>query len=275
MALLTNSEFEIFQTKSHEIAKNLNFKEHFNIIELGAGDGLKTAELIKYLTSKKIDFTYKPIDISQEANDLLSTKMKSDFPNLKIEPETGDYFQILERLQTNNSPSLLLFIGSNIGNYLQNAAKELIKLFHQSMKVGDKLLIGVDLKKNPNTILNAYKDPHGITKRFNLNLLTRINRELGGDFDLSKFDFFATYQPETGEVRSYIVSLIEQEVELKTIDRIIQFKTGECIWTELSKKYDLSELENFIQSCGFKKITHFIDSNEYFTDSLFEKIEFR
>jgi dimethylhistidine N-methyltransferase len=269
---LTNCEFDIFKNQNAEIFDTLCFGSHFNLIELGAGDGLKTAELIRSLTDQKIDFTYTPIDISKEANDLLCAKLKLEFPQLSVAPKTGDYFEILSGIQNNQSPSLLLFIGSNIGNYLPNKAVELFKLFNQSMKIGDKLLIGVDLKKDPAVIHKAYFDPHGITKRFNLNLLTRINRELGGDFNLNNFDFFVKYEAKTGEVRSYLKSLTEQTVEIGALNLEVKLDAGETIWTELSKKYDLNELEICLEKAGFKSVQHFTDPQGYFSDSIFEKI---
>ncbi len=266
---LTDREFEIFKTQSAEIYESLNFQEPFNLIELGAGDGVKTAELIRYLIKKNIDFTYTPIDISHKANEMLSEKLKSQFPLLKISPKTGDYFQILKEEQENKLPSLLLFIGSNIGNYIPSEAQELFSLFYENMKNGDKLLIGVDLKKNPLIVNEAYFDKYGITKRFNLNLLERINRELNADFNLDEFDFYAYYNPENGEVRSYIISLTSQKVTIDKLDLSIGFKAGETIWTELSKKYDLTELENALETANFRIIDHFLDKQNHFTDSLF------
>ena len=140
------------------------------------------------------------------------------------------------------------------------------------MKTGDKLLIGVDLKKDPNIIHQAYFDPHGITKRFNINLLTRINRELGGNFNENNFDFEINYDPTTGEVKSYLKSLVQQKIEIKKMELEVEFKEGETIWTELSKKYDLSELKTLLQNAGFKTLQHFTDSRKYFSDSVFEKI---
>lgn len=268
---LTNCEFEIFKNQAGAIYDKLNFNGHFNLIELGAGDGLKTAEIIRYLMDQKVNFTYQPIDISQEANDLLSAKMKEAFPNLEIAPQTGDYFQVLENLKESNSPSLLLFIGSNIGNYSSTAAADLIQLFYSVMNTGDKLLIGVDLKKNPFTVHRAYYDSEGITKRFNINLLHRINRELGGNFQTEHFDFYVSYNPENGEVRSYLVSLADQKVHINALDQTFQFKNGETIWTELSKKYTVSELNDMAVKEGLTPIASFLDKNEYFSDSLFEK----
>lgn len=268
---LTDAEFEIFQNQAADIYKALNFNEPFNIIELGAGDGKKTSQLLKYLLSKNVEFTYTPIDISKEANQILVQNLKAQFPNLNIQAKTGDYFEILKEQKVSKTPTLLLFIGSNIGNYLPEHAENLLHLFNENIKNGDKLLLGVDLKKNPLIIKSAYFDKGGITKKFNLNLLKRINQELEGDFDLNKFDFYSFYHPETGEVKSYIVSLESQVVNIQQLNQSFDFKKGETIWTELSKKYSLNEIEVLAKKLNFNVLHHFLDSQSYFTDTLLEK----
>ncbi|MEP5254379.1 MULTISPECIES: L-histidine N(alpha)-methyltransferase [Winogradskyella] len=268
---LTNSEFEILSMQCQQIVQALEFSEPFNILELGAGDGFKTFKLLEYLVAQNIDFNYVPIDISQEAMDILEKRLKERLPGLNIKPQVGDYFKILKENKQSEFPSLLLFLGSNIGNYLEPKAEELLELFNKNMKKGDKLLIGFDLKKNPITIQQAYFDPHGITKRFNLNLLLRINRELEADFKIDDFDFFAHYNPITGDVKSYIISLRAQTVQLKAINKSITFDYNELIWTELSKKYALNEIEALAHKTAFKVNANFLDCKHYFTDSLWEK----
>ncbi|WP_417195194.1 L-histidine N(alpha)-methyltransferase [Bizionia sp.] len=268
---LTDSEFEILSLQAKQIVDAVAFNKPFNIIELGAGDGFKTFKLLEYLVNEHIAFNYVPIDISQEAIDILSEKLHERLPELSIQPQVGDYFEILNEKFQGNTPNLLLFLGSNIGNYLKDDAIDLLKLFNNVMNSGDKLLIGMDLKKNPITIKNAYDDKEGITKRFNLNLLIRMNRELEADFKIDDFDFYCYYNPETGRVKSYIVSLKEQTVLFKKLNKTIQFNQNELIWTELSKKYSLSEIEKLATISGFKSKQHFLDCKHYFTDSLWEK----
>ncbi|MFD1063016.1 L-histidine N(alpha)-methyltransferase [Winogradskyella litorisediminis] len=268
---LTDAEFEILSMQSKQIHEALQFSEPFNIIELGAGDGFKTFKLLEYLVNKNIDFKYVPIDISQEAMDILTESLRERLPTLNVKPQVGDYFEILKVNRESNFPSLLLFLGSNIGNYSPQKATELLTLFNKNMKNGDKLLIGVDLKKNPITIHNAYYDSHGITKRFNLNLLLRINRELDADFKIDDFDFYSNYNPDNGEVKSYIVSLRNQTVNLKKINKTIIFGYNELIWTELSKKYDVKEINTLAKSSSFKVQNNFMDCKHYFTDSLWVK----
>ncbi len=267
----TDSEFEIFSLQAKQIINSLQFSKPFNIVELGAGDGFKTFKLLEYLETEKVDFTYMPIDISQKANDLLQNKLKERLPNLSIKPKTGDYFEIIKKIGKKNKPNLLLFLGGNIGNYPKKEAVNLLKLFSESMNVGDKLLIGIDLKKNPLIISKAYFDPSGISKRFNLNLLIRINRELEADFKIDDFDFYSHYNPINGEVKSFLVSLKKQIVYLKTIEKTIHFEQNELIWTELSKKYDFDEIEQLAKKSNFKFKKNFLDCKYYFTDSLWEK----
>ena len=268
---LTDAEFEILSMQSKQIIDALQFSTPFNIVELGAGDGFKTFKLLEYLVNNNINFNYVPIDISQEAIDILTERLKERLPSLTVKPKVGDYFEILKENKQSDYPSLLLFLGGNIGNYNENKAKDLLNLFYGVMKLGDKLLIGFDLKKNPIIIHNAYYDKHGITKRFNLNLLLRINRELDADFKIDDFDFYCHYNPISGDVKSYIVSLRKQSVELRALNRTIDFDYNELIWTELSKKYSLNEISNLSKASNFKLATNFLDCKHYFTDSLWEK----
>jgi len=268
---LTDSEFEILSLQAKQIYESLGFSQPFNIIELGAGDGFKTYKFLEYLQKNEINCHYVPIDISQEAMDILTKSLNERLPNLTVKPEVGDYFEILKKDRFSNVPNLLLFLGSNVGNYLEDDAFELLRLFNQNMKKGDKLLIGIDLKKNPLVVRKAYFDAGGITKRFNLNLLIRINREFDADFKIDDFDFYCQYDAISGEVKSYLVSLKKQEVHLKKLGRIITFDQNELIWTELSKKYSVEEIEKLATNTGFDVNQNFLDCKHYFTDSLWEK----
>jgi L-histidine N-alpha-methyltransferase len=267
----TPCEFEILSLHGEAIIGKLEFDEPFNIIEFGAGDGIKTRQLLKKLVEEGIDFTYVPIDISQKAIDGLEANMLGHLPGLKISSLVGNYFSMVEELSAMQQPGLFLFLGSNIGNYQEQEANDLLGQFYQHMKKGDKLLIGFDLQKNPATIRNAYDDSQGITKAFNMNLLQRMNRELGGNFKKEFFDFYSHYNPVNGEVRSYLVSLKQQEVYLSKPDKTYSFAQNELIWTELSKKYTIKEIEHLADHNGFQLIGHFLDCKHYFTDSLWTK----
>ncbi|TLU96161.1 L-histidine N(alpha)-methyltransferase [Dyadobacter sediminis] len=267
----TACEFEILSLQGEKIIDKLSFAEPFNIVELGAGDGIKTRQLLKQLMEKGIDFSYVPVDISGKAIDELKTNMLSHLPSLKIKPLIGNYFSMIGELSSSSTPNLFLFLGGNIGNYEAEEVRALLTGFHRNMKAGDKLLTGFDLQKNPATIRLAYDDPQGITRDFNLNLLNRINRELGGNFNLNQFEFYSFYNPLNGEVRSYLVSLKAQRVSISQSGKSYQFSQNELIWTELSKKYTLKDIERTAVENGFEVMEHFLDCKHYFTDSLWIK----
>lgn len=269
---LTRSEFEIFSTKTKEIfdAFTRNSKE-FDLIELGAGDGTKTAVLIDYFLSQNADFTYSPIDISQEAIDLLTAKFKTEFPNLKMSAKTGDYFRILETLKGESArPKILMFLGSNIGNFSREDSIAFFKHLQRVMNEGDLLFVGFDLQKDPRVILAAYDDAQGVTAEFNLNLLRRINRELGANFDLKKFAHYAVYRPTECAARSFLISREEQEVLIGAIGKTFRFKAWEPIFMEISQKYNLEMIEDLANTSGFEVSENFFDERKYFVDSLWK-----
>jgi len=267
---LTRAEFNIFETRSLDILDKIGANK-LDIIELGAGDGLKTIEFLRQLTGSNCKVTYYPIDISQEAINQLTKKVKTNLPALDIKPLIGDYFKELHEIPSSDAKKVVLFLGANIGNYRQPVAINLLKLINENLSKGDMLLIGIDIKKSPNLIASAYNDKQGITKAFNLNLLTRINRELGGNINIDNFEFYSHYNPQTGDIESYLVSLKKQEIYLKECDKTYQFAKNELIFTELSKKYDEQEIEDLATNADFKCIAQFHDENDYFADCLFEK----
>ncbi len=267
----TACEFEILSLQSSQIIEALDFQQPFRIVEFGAGDGVKTRQLLKALMQEGRTFSYVPIDISKKAIDDLIENMLYHLPALDIKPMTGDYFEMMEKLASDDVSNLFLFLGSNIGNYQNEEADELMTKFYRLMKFGDKLLTGFDLQKHPTIIRRAYDDVQGITKAFNLNLLNRINRELGGNFMASQFDFYSHYNPVNGEVRSYLVSLKPQQVFIEKLGKSFSFTQNELIWTELSKKYTLTEIEQMAERTNFRMIGHFLDCKHYFADSLWVK----
>ncbi len=270
---LTRSEFEIFSQQRDEICQAMGaFEEPFNLIEFGAGDGTKTKLLLRRFLEGHADFTYFPVDISQNILEELSANLEKEFPNLKVHTLNTDYFGALEQMtRFDDRRNITLFLGSNIGNFHLNEAEGFVKKLASNFKTGDLFLLGADLKKDPEIIINAYNDPHGITASFNLNLLRRMNRELGADFHLDNFKHYTLYEPETGEVLSYLVSLKEQRVNFSDLQWKVRFNKDEFIHTEVSKKYSLAELEHLANGQGFEVIEHFLDDHEYFTDTLWKK----
>ena len=265
---LTRAEDEILSTQASAIMQDLALQEPFNIIELGAGDGAKTQHLLRAFQASGHTFDFIPIDISSKAIDELLLQLPEDLQDIPVKPLVGDYFAILPKLVKEDRPDLVLFLGSNIGNFEYRDAVDFLSKIHDLINKGDHLLIGFDLMKNPNLVRAAYFDDAGITKNFNLNLLRRINRELSANFNLDQFDFYAYYNPVNGEVRSFIVSLVNQIVRIKAINRDISFTKGEIIQTELSKKYNLGEIRDLATAAGFETVRNFFDGEDLFTDAL-------
>ncbi|MEQ8909857.1 MAG: L-histidine N(alpha)-methyltransferase [Vicingaceae bacterium] len=266
----TDCEFEIFEKEGNSIANTIKQKGHFELVELGAGDGLKTKLLLEELIKQKADFTYIPIDISADVLSDLEEELKLKWPQLKVESRVETYFEALKNLDT-GSPKVILFLGANIGNFKAEKANQFLQELAQYLSTNDLFLSAFDLKKLPEVILNAYNDEKGVTKAFNLNLLRRINEELEANFELSQFDHYPTYDPHSGEAKSFLISLKEQKVQLKKLGTVVHFEKAEAIFTEVSKKYNLSEIESLAEQSGFQVLKNFSDSRDYFIDSLWRK----
>lgn len=267
---LTNCEREIFEEQSDEIFGAFgNGCQSFDLIELGAGDGTKTAVLIDRFLARNADITYSPIDISQEALDALTDRFAADFPSLVTKPLNGDYFRILESLR-GISPrrKVLLFLGSNIGNFSRDQALDFFRSLRRAMSGDDLLFVGFDLQKDPHVIGPAYDDAAGVTAAFNLNLLKRINRELGGDFDLAKFTHYANYRPIEGSARSYLISREAQTINIAALGRCFRFDQWEAVFMEISQKYNLRMIDELASGSGFDIKRNFFDSRNYYCDSL-------
>lgn len=266
---LTRKELEIFQTHKQAILEAINGSEPFRIIELGAGDGLKTKVLLKHFMEAGVDFTYTPVDISGNVLEILEGNLKAEIPGLKIETYEGDYFDALAEIAESPEKDIVFFLGSNVGNFDKEEAVSFLTKLQQFLKKGDLLFMGVDLKKDPAIILNAYNDKHGITREFNLNLLDRINVELGGNFDRNQFLHYPYYNPHTGECRSYLISKIEQTVTI--MEEEIHFNAWEAIFMEISKKYDRRQLQKLADASGFTPQEVFLDADSWFADLIWKK----
>ena len=268
---LTNSELEIFQTQKKKLLAQLP-PDGFELVELGAGDGLKTKVLLEYFVERDVPFTYIPIDISQNALDLLQGDLTANLPQVDVNPIRGEYFHVLADLRSISSrPKVILFLGANIGNLPPADAIRFLSALHDELQVGDLLFIGFDLKKDPAVILNAYNDPAGITAAFNLNLLKRINRELGANFIVDQFRHWETYNPMNGETRSYLISEKEQFVYINALAKEFHFTEWEAIEVELSQKYDMPTIQSLSIETGFESVDAFFDSRKYFVDVLWRK----
>ncbi|MGY3214800.1 L-histidine N(alpha)-methyltransferase [Mucilaginibacter sp. HD30] len=264
----TNCELEIFSEQTAELGQAIaGDGGPFDLIELGAGDAMKSTYLLRYLLEQNIDFTYLPIDISDNVISYLNSTLPVTLPGLNITGLNGEYFDMLKKAANLSSRrKVVMFLGSNVGNMPVSEAIGFIKELKRNLSQGDMLLIGIDLKKAPKTVLAAYNDKEGITKRFNLNLLERINQELHGDFDLEQFDHYASYDPETGACKSYLVSLCDQTVSIG--DETISFAKDEYIYMEISQKFTIKQTEQMAREAGFTPVRELFDSKQWFMDAV-------
>ena len=266
---LAKCEMEIFMEQTSELCSIIiGDGSPFDLIELGVGDASKSIHLLNYLSKHKIDFTYIPIDISSNIISYLATTLPLSLPSLQIVGLNGEYFDMLKKLNIHRDKrrQVILFLGSNIGNVDDD--KPFCQQLRLDLGVGDLVIMGFDLKKNPKTILDSYDDVTGLTKRFVLNLLDRINRELNGNFISTNFDYYPTYDPETGSSKGYLISLINQQVIIGDQRTIISFEENEYIYTGISQKYTIERINGLASQAKFKLLRNFFDSKKWFVDSV-------
>jgi dimethylhistidine N-methyltransferase len=264
---LPAAEREILQ--AHSIAVVSRFFGPFSLVELGSGNATKTRILIDAILKQQQELSYVPIDICRTVLEDSSLELLRDYPALRIVAVAGEYHEGLQHLQKEiERPKLILWLGSNIGNFHREEAADFLGKIRETMNEADRLLIGVDLRKEQAILERAYDDSRGVTARFNLNLLTRINRELSGHFDLSKFRHRAIYNEIIGRVEMYLDSLCDQSVTIDQIKMKVQFASCEPIHTENSYKYSREEIDALAAKSGFLVEDRWLDAAQRFSENL-------
>ena len=265
---LTRAELEIFTDQTSEMIEALEVEKevYFELIELGAGDGSKTKYLLQRLLDEGYDFDYMPIDISGNVLRHLESTLNKEMPNLSIKTQQGDYFTKLDDLKDSYHPKVVLFLGSNIGNMTDEKASRFIYDLGKNLSKGDKLLLGVDMIKGEDIVRPAYDDSQGVTSAFNMNLLHRINVELGGNFNLDQFFHAPEYTEAEGIAKSYLKSKTNQSVTVSSIGKTYEFDEGEKIHMEISRKYNTDVMHKIIQETDFEVINQLTDRAQYFSD---------
>lgn len=267
----TRCEAQILDTHGPQIARHAG-SGPLNLVDLGAGDGAKTRILLEHLQRANVDVSYVPVDISESAMAQLVATMGAALPGLPIAGVVAEYAQALKWL-THENPArrnLVLFLGSNIGNFNKAQARSFLRRLWSALAPDDLVLVGYDLKKDIDLLLHAYNDAPGVTARFNLNLLTRINAELGGHFDISTFRHYSTYDVFTGAMESYLVSMEAQSVEVDYLHTRFDFNAWEPIHTEYSYKYLESDIRDLALATGFDLLRNLHDAKRWFCDSLWQ-----
>ena len=273
---LTSAELEIFQQHCKSMITSFileNLTADVDVIELGAGDGRKSMLLLKNLIKENKTFQYIPVDISRHSLDSLTDRVRKELPSLSIYAQEGDYLTALNRTkhllsdQWLTKNRIVLFLGNSIGNMEEKEAINFITQLANTFLKGDVLVLGVDLIKSDDIILAAYSGPHNL--KFKLNILKRINDELGGNFDLNKFSSESTYGKEEALLRDYIVSNERQEVWISAIDTSFQIERGEMIQVDMSFKYDDTRVNNLLSRTNLKYVTKIIDNKNFFADYIY------
>jgi uncharacterized SAM-dependent methyltransferase len=296
---LTRAEDEILRQYADEIVASVEGPK--TLLEMGSGSASKTRLIIEALLREQDELCFMPVDISATALESSSRILLQSYPRLRIEAYAADYYVGLAELakgsgsseeqeqekessgrqeqdngklvnieapEPERSRTLALFLGSNISNFDTEEAIRFLKAMRSVLHKGDALLLGADLRKDRATLEAAYNDALGVTSAFNLNVLARINRELGGNFDLHKFKHHAFYNEEEGRIEIYIQSLENQRVRIEELDLEVEFAADELIHTENSHKFDKAGIERLANATGYSLTRTWVDSQGRFSSNL-------
>ncbi len=275
---LNRSESLILKRSVDEIMNKLGEKQ-ISIIELGNGNSLKTRILLKPFLANLRKVCYFPIDVSLKTLQKSIKDLSKEYVNLEIFGICSDYVSGLTKINDfmkmkNNIPKnkLIIFLGSSIGNFHPKEAKNFLYSLKSYIRQEDALLIGIDLEKDKRILDKAYNDKKGLTAKFNLNILSRINRELDGEFKLSSFEHKSFYNIHKHRIEMHLESKLDQEVRVGATKKTFHFKKGETIHTENSYKYSQNNLNELVKNAGLEMIQSFTDRKKQYTLILLKKV---
>ncbi|AJM92824.1 L-histidine N(alpha)-methyltransferase [Nitrosopumilus piranensis] len=265
----TRTEISILQKLQTELPPFLD--EDFRLVELGSGSSVKTRLILDFFTSSQKNTEYFPIDISEILTES-SEELLNDYKNLTITGIIDTYEGGLEFLKTyDDKKNLIIFLGSSFGNFSPIDGYKFLEKVYSTMKPGDLFLIGLDLVKDKTILESAYNDSEGITAKFNLNVLSRINDELDADFDLKNFSHYAIYNEKDQRIEMYLKSLADQSIVVSKSDLELKLQKDELIHTEYSHKYRLSQIHDLLDDVGFELKHTWLDDKKHFSLTLVSK----
>ncbi|MEX2525625.1 MAG: L-histidine N(alpha)-methyltransferase [Gammaproteobacteria bacterium] len=235
------------------------------IIELGSGSSRKTRRLFDACEALDHACNYSPFDVCEPALEQATDELSKTYPWLEITPLAGDYHAGLGNFPAGTGTSLYIFLGSTLGNFTREQAKDFIREVHDCMKPGDYFLLGADRLKDPRVLKAAYNDSQGITAQFNLNVLRVLNRELNADFEPASFEHKAVFNERESRIEMHLQSGHEQTVHLHSLGKTIHLQKNECILTEYSHKFRYQELQDLLTDNGLEIMRHDQPRNEYFS----------
>jgi len=265
---LTRTETDILETNADDIASQ--FSKETVLVELGSGSSTKTRILLEALLERQSMAHYTPIDVSLQMLEESSYSLLEAYPNLEINAIAAKYNEGIDHLNIRkDQQNLITWLGSSIGNFERSEVTTLLQHIQETMHPDDRFLVGIDLQKDKTVIENAYNDAQGITAEFNLNLLTHVNRELGGNFDIENFGHKAIYNEEIGRIEMYLISHIDQKVFISELDLKVSFTANETIHTENSFKYSLGDIDMLAEETGLYVEQQWFDAERLFSLNLF------
>jgi L-histidine N-alpha-methyltransferase len=268
---LTRTEHALLERCADEIAARL--PNPVALAELGSGSSSKTRVLIEALLRRQRALRYVPVDISRTALEDAAQSLLTDFDALEVHAIADEYEEGLRHVRAESErPLVIAWLGSNVGNFARDAAARFLAGVRHQLRESDHLLLGIDLRKQARVLELAYDDPAGVTARFNLNLLGRINRELDGDFDLEQFAHRAVYRREEGRVELGLESLRDQAVEIRALDRVVRFAKHETIHTEDSYKYSIPEIDDLAAKSGHRIVQRWLDDDARYSLNLLSPV---
>ncbi len=264
---LTRAEREIFHTHAGDIVARIGATpgRPVRVVELGAGTASKTQVLLQAIVQQQGRCAYVPIDVSAAAIEAARQRLRTALPQVSVSPLVMKHEHALAALrEVPSASSLVLFIGSSVGNFEDGEASALLRGLRDALGSGTWLLLGTDLRKDPQVLVQAYDDAAGVTAAFNRNLLARINRELGGHFLLDRFRHVARWNDAASRIEMHLQSTVRQEVVIDGLGLCVRFEAGETIHTESSIKYDGPRVQRLLGAAGFAIDLTFHDAAQRF-----------
>ncbi len=262
---LTRTERAILLANAPDILDRAGDGHRLRLVELGAGSAAKTSLLLRAAVERQGHVVYEPVDVSGSALRAARVRIEYEMPAVRVLPRVSDYTcDFVLGSDIEGERRLVLYIGSSIGNFEPKEAAALLRRIRGGLRHGDGILLGVDLRKSEETILAAYNDAAQVTAAFNLNVLTRLNRELGADFDLDRFAHRAIWNDAASRIEMHLESLTDQTVCIPALDFEVDFAEGETIHTENSYKFAPDAAESMLSAAGFAPIETFTDEAKRF-----------
>jgi L-histidine N-alpha-methyltransferase len=238
------------------------------IVELGAGTASKTCRLLAAAARRGTDVVYMPLDVSADALEIARRTVECTFPGVLVEPVVTNYVNNPPQLEEFDGPTLALYLGSSIGNFAPEESRLILRNVGSQLRSEDALLLGTDLAKDRRTMIAAYDDNQGVTAAFNLNILNRLNRELGANFDPAGFRHCVRWNAVESRIEMHLESIRDQKVEIADADLAFDFRSGETIHTENSYKFTNEMLGSLLLDSGFATQHAWKDEREWYALTL-------